>query len=257
MLNAMGKNTCLQEEALARTTLREVQDLVTGALAGPKGSCEGGEELVVRKALPEPIYTQPALEALLGTPLETVFAGNASQLRCLAVAAENGAHCVAMHLLLQTADLACGPAPVAHVNAPAFGGHSLGPLHRKAGRQAGACTCQRQPPKRLGRAAADARSRPAARRDKDAEVGVLCTCAAGGFRLQQRACHVYAEAARVPAFKAICDSGAPAPDRAAQLGALMDSSQASCRCAEATPMCNASTRRQIWCQPLSGQNCGR
>jgi hypothetical protein len=64
----------------------------TGALAGPKGSVTGAEGLVLKELLPEPLYSQAALEGLLGTPLETVFAGNASQLRCLAVAAENGAH---------------------------------------------------------------------------------------------------------------------------------------------------------------------
>jgi galactokinase len=52
---------------------------------------------------------------------------------------------------------------------------------------------------------------------------------AGGFKLQQRALHVYAEAARVPAFKGVCDSAAPAEEKIAQLGALMDDSQASCR----------------------------
>ena len=86
--------TCWQEEALARTTLREVEHLLCpkqDAMAGPKGSVSGAEELVVREALPEAVYSEEAVEQLLGARLEDMFAGNAAQLRCLAVAREAGA----------------------------------------------------------------------------------------------------------------------------------------------------------------------
>ncbi|KAJ9512204.1 hypothetical protein QJQ45_012753 [Haematococcus lacustris] len=50
----------------------------------------------------------------------------------------------------------------------------------------------------------------------------------GGFKLRQRALHVYQEAQRVRDFKAVCD-GTQAPEaKMAALGALMDSSHASC-----------------------------
>lgn len=49
---------------------------------------------------------------------------------------------------------------------------------------------------------------------------------------------MYAEAERVPAFKGVCDSAAPAEEKIAQLGALMDDSQASCRRAR---LCMLST----------------
>ncbi|KAL6751192.1 galactose kinase [Haematococcus lacustris] len=50
----------------------------------------------------------------------------------------------------------------------------------------------------------------------------------GGFKLRQRALHVYQEAQRVRDFKAVCD-GTQAPEaKMATLGALMDSSHASC-----------------------------
>ena len=65
---------------------------------------------------------------------------------------------------------------------------------------------------------------------------------AGGFKLQQRAVHVYAEAARVPEFKAVCDRSAPAEEKVAALGRLMDASQASCRCSSThAPCCILST----------------
>lgn len=49
------------------------------------------------------------------------------------------------------------------------------------------------------------------------------------FRLHDRAAHVYAEAARVGEFRAVCLGEAPAGDKIAALGALMDDSHASCR----------------------------
>ena len=72
-----------QGEALSKTTLREVEGLLSAQAAGDLAGH-------IVKLLPEPLYSQEAVERLLGTPLETVFAGNASQLKCLAVAAENG-----------------------------------------------------------------------------------------------------------------------------------------------------------------------
>ena len=78
---------------LSRTTLREVEHLLRpkqDAMAGPKGSVAGAEEAVVREALPEAVYSEEAVEKLLGVSLEEMFAGNPSQLRCLAVARESG-----------------------------------------------------------------------------------------------------------------------------------------------------------------------
>ena len=65
---------------------------------------------------------------------------------------------------------------------------------------------------------------------------------AGGFKLQQRAVHVYAEAARVPEFKAVCDRSAPAEEKVAALGRLMDASQASCRCCKHAPCCRTLSK---------------
>ena len=52
-----------------------------------------------------------------------------------------------------------------------------------------------------------------------------------GFKLRDRALHVYSEAARVPEFKAACDGNAPADEKLLELARLMDLSHASCRCA--------------------------
>ena len=53
---------------------------------------------------------------------------------------------------------------------------------------------------------------------------------AGGFKLQQRALHVFAEAQRVRDFQQICNNGdLSQEDKLMQLGAHMDASQASCR----------------------------
>ncbi len=78
-------------------TLKEVEALVgqqQQAIAGAKGDLKGAEEMVVRQLLDQPLYTQAELQEALGMPLEDLFEGNASQLRCLAVAAENGARCL-------------------------------------------------------------------------------------------------------------------------------------------------------------------
>jgi hypothetical protein len=82
-----------QEEALQKATLKDVEGLVQGMqkkMGGAKNTLKGAEELVVRHLLPKPIYTQQELQQELGKPLEEIFANNPSQLRCLAVAAENG-----------------------------------------------------------------------------------------------------------------------------------------------------------------------
>uniref|UniRef100_A0A7S0WQ04 Galactokinase n=1 Tax=Chlamydomonas leiostraca TaxID=1034604 RepID=A0A7S0WQ04_9CHLO len=50
----------------------------------------------------------------------------------------------------------------------------------------------------------------------------------GGFSLHDRAAHVYEEAQRVRDFKAVCDGDAPAAEKLAALGKLMDASHASC-----------------------------
>lgn len=53
---------------------------------------------------------------------------------------------------------------------------------------------------------------------------------AGGFKLQQRAFHVFAEAQRVRDFQTVCNSGELSQeDKLRQLGDIMDASQASCR----------------------------
>ena len=61
--------------------------------------------------------------------------------------------------------------------------------------------------------------------DNAASLAVLQHAGGGGFKLRDRACHVYAEAQRVAQFAAACASGAPLE----ALGALMDASHASCR----------------------------
>jgi N-acetylgalactosamine kinase len=61
--------------------------------------------------------------------------------------------------------------------------------------------------------------------DNSASLAVLLHASRAGFKLRDRAAHVYAEAARVGAFAAACASHAPLD----ALGALMDASHASCR----------------------------
>lgn len=51
----------------------------------------------------------------------------------------------------------------------------------------------------------------------------------GGFRLQSRALHVFAEADRVLAFRDVCTGDAPGEQKLEDLGRIMDESQASCR----------------------------
>jgi len=68
-------------------------------------------------------------------------------------------------------------------------------------------------------------SLPALFASNAASLAVLHAVGAAGFKLRDRATHVYAEAARVGAFAAACASGAPLE----ALGALMDASHASCR----------------------------
>ena len=53
---------------------------------------------------------------------------------------------------------------------------------------------------------------------------------AGGFKLQQRAVHVFAEAQRVRDFQKVCNNQELSQeDKLRQLGDIMDASQASCR----------------------------
>ena len=61
--------------------------------------------------------------------------------------------------------------------------------------------------------------------DSPASLEVLAHVASAGFKLHDRAAHVYAEAGRVDALAAACASGAGL----SVLGALMDASHASCR----------------------------
>jgi N-acetylgalactosamine kinase len=51
----------------------------------------------------------------------------------------------------------------------------------------------------------------------------------GGFKLRQRALHVYAEALRVPLFQKACNEGGSEAEKLEKIGKLMDESQASCR----------------------------
>lgn len=50
-----------------------------------------------------------------------------------------------------------------------------------------------------------------------------------GFKLRQRALHVYSEKERVPLFKQVCDSSASPEEKTQQLAKLMNDSQDSCR----------------------------
>jgi galactokinase len=62
-----------------------------------------------------------------------------------------------------------------------------------------------------------------------ASLRAIAAAGGDGFRLRDRALHVYSEAARVWAFKATCDDGALGPEqKLAALGALMDGSHSSC-----------------------------
>eukprot|EP00199_Chlamydomonas_sp_CCMP681_P000663 CAMPEP_0119110478 /NCGR_PEP_ID=MMETSP1180-20130426/29909_1 /TAXON_ID=3052 ORGANISM="Chlamydomonas cf sp, Strain CCMP681" /NCGR_SAMPLE_ID=MMETSP1180 /ASSEMBLY_ACC=CAM_ASM_000741 /LENGTH=494 /DNA_ID=CAMNT_0007096833 /DNA_START=45 /DNA_END=1529 /DNA_ORIENTATION=- len=66
---------------------------------------------------------------------------------------------------------------------------------------------------------------------KDSEVALKVVSVArelGGFKLLQRAVHVFEEAQRVCEVKAVCESDIPAADKRAQLGKLMNASHASC-----------------------------
>ncbi len=58
----------------------------------------------------------------------------------------------------------------------------------------------------------------------------MVKAAGGKFKLRDRAVHVWGEAARVPAFREVCnDSAAAAADKLRRLASLMDASHASCR----------------------------
>ena len=57
---------------------------------------------------------------------------------------------------------------------------------------------------------------------------------AGGFKLQQRSLHVFAEAQRVRDFQKVCNNAELSQDdKLKQLGDYMDASQTSCRCSAA------------------------
>lgn len=128
-------------EARSIRTLKELEPRIASAIGGPKGELSP-EALVgvVREHLHEAPYSQAGVEGIIQQPLEMLLAGNASQLRVLAVAAQRG-----------------------------------------------------------------------------------------GFKLRQRAEHVYGEAARPDAFAQVCARGGGEAETLAELGRLMDESQASCR----------------------------
>ena len=56
-----------------------------------------------------------------------------------------------------------------------------------------------------------------------------CTQCGAGYKLRQRALHVFTEAARVPEFREACNSRASTQDKMAELARLMNDSQTSCR----------------------------
>ena len=58
---------------------------------------------------------------------------------------------------------------------------------------------------------------------------MMPTCGAGGFKLKQRALHVFAEAGRVVQFRDACNKKCSEDEKLARLGQLMDESQDSCR----------------------------
>ncbi len=62
-----------------------------------------------------------------------------------------------------------------------------------------------------------------------AALRALAAAAPEGYKLRDRALHVFSEAGRVHAFKEVCDTSAGDDrQRLQQLGALMDASHASC-----------------------------
>lgn len=65
--------------------------------------------------------------------------------------------------------------------------------------------------------------------NKSAAKSIAAAPGVGGFRLQSRALHVFAEADRVLAFRDVCSGGLPGEKKLEELGRIMDESQASCR----------------------------
>ncbi|KAK9792724.1 hypothetical protein WJX73_007552 [Symbiochloris irregularis] len=85
---------------------------------------------------------------------------------------------------------------------------------------------------------------------------------AGGYKLRQRALHVYAEAQRVPQFRDVCNGSASADEKLAQLAQLMDDSQTSCRelyecsCAELDTLIKLSKESGALAGRLTGAGWG-
>ena len=79
------------------------------------------------------------------------------------------------------------------------------------------------------------------------------SASAGGFKLQQRAQHVFSEALRVPQFKEACRQQCSEEEKLQRLGQLMDESQESCR--SATRNQNVSSLCLCYCHswPMSVQ----
>jgi N-acetylgalactosamine kinase len=94
--------------------------------------------------------------------------------------------------------------------------------------------------------------------DNAASLAVLSHVGPAGFKLHDRAAHVYAEAGRVDGFAAACASGAGLP----VLGALMDASHASCRdlyqcsCAELDELATAAKKHGALGARLTGAGWG-
>jgi galactokinase len=82
------------------------------------------------------------------------------------------------------------------------------------------------------------------------------------FKLRQRALHVFSEALRVHRFLALLASPAATPDLSAQLGALMNATQDSCRdvyecsCAELDELCTIARRAGSLGSRLTGAGWG-
>ena len=71
-------------------TLKEVEPAIEKKFQGPKGTVEGGNLAAARELLHERAYSKAELEEAVGSKLEDLFAGNASQLKSVAFADKNG-----------------------------------------------------------------------------------------------------------------------------------------------------------------------
>lgn len=71
-------------------TLKEVEADIDKSFGGPKGTVDSGTIAAAEKLLHKEAYSKEELEESLGVRLENLFAGNASQLKSVAFASQNG-----------------------------------------------------------------------------------------------------------------------------------------------------------------------